>query len=85
MIFCLGKFEQEEVSVSVILESGMSGHPSYKYAGSTFESRRKPKASIAEVNAEISRIRLVTSAIFSIPLVKVSELTSKQTPRPTLV
>jgi len=74
MLFALDKFKQEEVSVSVVLQVGMRGQLSHKRVGSTFESRRKPKASMAEVNAEISAIRLVTSAIFSLPLVTVSLL-----------
>ena len=72
MCFALDKFKQEEVSVFVVLKVGMRGQLSHERIGSTFVSRRKPRASMAEVNAEISSIRLVTSAIFSLPLVTVS-------------
>jgi len=86
MVFALGKFEQEEMSVSIVLQVGVRSRPLHKHTGSTFESRRKPKASTAEVNAEVSFIRLVTSAIFNLPLVTVSLLiTLRQTPPLTLV
>lgn len=66
------------MGVAVVLKVRMRGRPSHKHDESTFESRWKPKASIAEVNAEISSIRLVTSAIFSHPLVTVSLLAASK-------